>query len=52
MTIYLHYLLLGGSSVGITHNDVALGLMFVIAVMTKETSPAFGGGDAAVDVLR
>jgi len=39
--IYLHYQLVGGSSVGITHSDVVLGRIVVIAVMTKETSPPY-----------
>ena len=52
MTIYLHYQLFGGSSVGLTHNDVVSGPIVVIAVMTKETSPLhLAGCDAAVNVL-
>ena len=43
MTIYLHYQLLGGSSVGLTHNDVVQGPIVVIAVMTEETSPPHFG---------
>jgi hypothetical protein len=39
MPFYLHYQLLGVSSVGITHNDVVYGPIVVIGVMPKETSP-------------
>jgi len=53
MTIYLHYQLLGGSSVSMTQNDVVSGPNVVIAVMTNETSPShLAGCDAAVNVLR
>jgi hypothetical protein len=52
MMIYLHYQLLGGSGVGITHNDIVLGPIVVIAVLTKETSPLhLAGYNAAVNVL-
>jgi len=52
MTIYLHCQLLGGSSVGITHNDIVQGPIVVIAVMTKETSPPhLARSDAAVNVF-
>jgi hypothetical protein len=53
MMIYLHYLLLRGSSVGITHHDVVYGPIVVIAVMRKKTSSMpLAGCDAAVNVLR
>ena len=53
MMSYLQYQLLGGTCVGITHNDVVSCPIVVIAVMMKDSSPPhLAGCDAAVNVLR